>query len=78
MVSGHFLGSVCGETDGNFVSLSLSMSCGSASVFFHFNQLDGSFEGTKSKRVRESKNSASLAVYVQRLIHSVSVLPLEL
>lgn len=43
--------------------------------FFHFNQPNCSHGGRESKRVRESKNSTSLGVYVQRLIHSVSVLP---
>lgn len=30
VVSGHFLGSVCGEADGTFLFLSLTMSCGCA------------------------------------------------
>lgn len=45
--------------------------------FFYFNQLPCSHEGTESKRVRESKNSTSLGIYLQRPMHSVSVLPFK-
>lgn len=46
-------------------------------VFYYFNQLPRSHEGTETKCVRESKNSTSLGVYVQRPMHSVSVLPFK-
>lgn len=47
-----------------------TMSCGCDWVFFDYSR-----GGRESKRVRESKNSTSLGVYVQTAIHSVSVLP---
>lgn len=76
VVSGRFLGSVCGERDGTLLFLQsghILWLC--LSIFSHFNQLGCSHGGRESKRVRESKNRTSLGVYVQRPIHSVSVLP---
>lgn len=60
-----------------WLCLCISLPTQEVVVFFNFNQLPRSHEGTESKRVRESKNSTSLAVYLQRPVHSVSVLPFK-